>query len=113
MAYRGIDCDLSRYWLRPTERWGATYRDIEAKPPYQWGWEAVEILRFSYQAVFQNGGQEKWKTREPTDFAAVPANYTAAGKPIFLGVQENGFPEVFQILFRFLCRALWRVPTMT
>ena len=50
--------------------------------------------------VFQNGGLEKWKTKEPTDFAAVPANYTAAGKPVFLGVQENGFPEVFQGLFR-------------
>ena len=50
--------------------------------------------------VFQNRGRENRKTKEPTDFAAVPANYTAAGKPVFLGVQENGFPEVFQGLFR-------------
>ena len=50
--------------------------------------------------VFQNGGLEKWKTKEQTDFAAVPANYTASGKTVFLRVQENGFPEVFQRLFR-------------
>ena len=46
--------------------------------------------------VFQNGGLEKWKTKEPTSYAAIPANYTTLEKPVFLRWLENGFPAVFQ-----------------
>ena len=50
--------------------------------------------------VFRKSGRENRKTKEQINFSTFPANYTEAGKPVFLGVQENGFPEVFQGLFR-------------
>ena len=50
--------------------------------------------------VFRKSGRENRKTKEQINFSTFPANYTETGKPVFLGVQENGFPEVFQRLFR-------------